>query len=591
MLHLETTSLTGLGLEQGGTSFLSTLQFGLTPRGWWARSKGGTATDLTVSTGGEINAPVIALREHLREDYEELEEVLRFASLENPITWIPGSRERYGFERDWEMFVEQTDFYSYREVLVEQAAGRTLVLGACAEVTKADGAKFWDWRQHRRYVNADNLDDELRDLWLGLVAAQGRGERIMIPETLLTVIPTKRGSHGQHGGIVPNWGTMWLDIDIADGHDNTGTGVDADGYRYLTDDEAFDTVTLALDALIGTDAGRTIIRSGGGYQAHLVHPAITEQVRNDFGVFWDHYGKTNGLSIDARGGLRRTPLRVWGSFRIKNGTVRRVEIVNRNPIKLEVLDPSDNPFTELQIWAKKLAEETRRSLPEKSVVAVDDHNNDDDEYAEFKPGQRLNLGVPAIRMLRAFFEIDVKGNRFTVHRPDGTRGNLGDNAITTKFDEAVDTDIETVFFHDKGDASSLGFVSGYHVSSFDILVSRYGGGTDGAKLASLIIRRFNFDWRAVISFAKANPDPKLVKKCLPGYQRPKTLTVELRFDSIPNVLAELARRFDGRYILDGDRMVVGTDRLRPSEIVTLLIADGDPCKALAIMTKVLGDSK
>jgi hypothetical protein len=582
-------SLTGEGFEHGATNFLSTLGVGLTPLGWWARTKGGSATDLTVSLDGDINAPVTALREHLGEDYEKLEALLEYERTNNPITWIPGSRERYGSERDWEAFVEQTDFYGYREVLEEQAAGKTLVLGACAEVTKADGSTFWDYRQHRRYVNADNLDWELRDLWRGLVAAQGRGERIMIPETLLTEIPQKRGSHAQHGGIVPNWGTMWLDIDIADGHDTTGTGLDSAGYRYLTDDEAFDTVTLALDALIGTDARRTIIRSGGGYQAHLAHPAITEQVRKDFGVFWDHYGKTNGVSIDARGGLRRTPLRVWGSFRIKNGTVRRLEIVERNPIMLGVLKPRESPFAELRIWAEKHAAAARRALPKKPVVEVDAHN--DDEYSEFKPGQRLNLGVPAIRMLRAFFEIESNGNRFTVHRPDGQSGNPDDNAITTKFDEGVDTEIETVFFHDRGDAASLGFVSGYHVSSFDILVSRYGGGVDGAKLASLIIRRFNFDWRAVIAFAKATPDPKLVKKSLPGYERPKTLTVELRFDDIPGVLDQLASRFEGRYTLDGDCMVVGTDRLRPSEIVMFLIADGDPRKALAIMTKVLGDTK
>lgn len=579
MHGFDTSTLTGTKGPLAG------LTFGLTPQGWWVRSVGGKAIDYiaAMTDDGDINIPLSHLGKLVSKDViDELLPILAYAKTENPLTWIPNSRHRYGSESDWAQFIEQTEWYGYREVLEDQAKGQTLILGACAEVVD-DGAQFWDWRRYRREVTAANLDDQLRSLWLQLTAAQGRGQRIMIPETLLSEMPEKQGSHNKNGGITPAWGTMWLDIDVADGHDKAGTGVDQEGRRFLTDAEAFDLVTLALDKLIGVDVGRTIVHSGGGYQAHIVHPKITEQVRKDFGVFWEHYGKFHGVSIDSRGGLRRTPLRVWGSYRIKDNTTRRIEVVQRDIVNRDTIER--DPFKTLRHTAEMLMPTPAPRAEVKTNIV------ETDTPQELKPGQRLALAVPAIEMLDALHSVEVTGARFGVWRPDGTKGRAADNAILSKYDEDLDAEIDTVFFHDNGDAAALGLVAGYHVSSYDILTTRCGGDKEGASLAALVIRRFDFDWNAIVAYAKQNVGPKEIRKNLPSHKKVVTGTTEERFNAIPGVLERLAAKFAGRSSIDGAHLIVGIDRLLPSEVVTLIIAGGDQRKANQLMTNVLGASK
>jgi hypothetical protein len=595
---LDYDSLTGSTLGP-----LAGLRFGLTPQGWWARSLGGTHTDYVLDlTPGDINAP--ARKAVAADAWAVLSRILDRAKTDNPLTWVPGSRFRYGTEGDWEEFQRQADFLGYRDVLTKTGEELTLQ-GATDSYKRADDYRF--------RVTAHSLDTALRSLWLRLVAAQGRGERIMLPEVLYRAKLTgaKTGSFTEDGGVQPPRTVMWTDLDFH--------GAKPDGYEFLDEAAMFDLLDIGLDHLVGGDIDKVIVQSGGGMQAYIRHARIDDSVRQNFSLFLRELEAGGIAGVDWRVSLRHLPVRVWGSYRVKGGDpVLPVEV---RQVWQASGESTENPFARLTFWADTWRSEASEAaadaaddgsvLPEllermpvtkfklersgelvrelKRAEAIANRNADEDDALDERPGSRFRRTVTAFELLDALHGADRRGDRVYVVRPDGRLPQDSDASVLVKYDDEG-YEIETVYFHSDNGPESCGLKGGRGrgYDSYQLLAAACGDGdmTKGFKLATAVLHAFGDKYAEIPAFIRKNGTAKDIRKALPKRPRPRTrpLTLEERFDAAfpverfqekkPDLKVE-----DGQIILNGESLTA-------SQFVLKVIARGDAARARTLMEKI-----
>lgn len=477
---------------------------------------------------------------------------------------------------DWETFKAQIRFLGYEHAAIRHSRANpdaTLWLpGSSQPWTRPRGVRYEDHNSVAELlfeIRPASFWDDIRAAFDKLNEVNLRGvSRLSLPEALLSVRPDaengKIGSYRNNEPVLASKQILWLDLDVADAHQEPKGG----RYPLPTREQA----RALLDSVFQPGDPAVIIESGSG--SLQGYAAVNENVEvEDFRQLAMRLEELHQVYVDKQVIGMRGPIRVWGHTRVKDGKVTgQVRVAEKHyaPISDDecfggdgfIWDAADYHWVASQPrgWdakseaggrytarlqeARDAAERAERDAKKKALAQakrLEERRNQlglTDEGNK-RPGDLFNEVIgSSVALLNAIgHTVEERGTSVFVHRgrvPNGSDGSVLNIDETPSHYGPGDefAGFEAIYLFSPNAAAELGLETERRYAPFDILAARC---ENDHKFAARILNAVNGDYEQVVGLmeeCRTRTQWELAVPALTKQKRRKRITSFDQFEEV-----------------------------------------------------------